>query len=304
MLEPNVDTSSGEQFARSGGIDLCYETFGSADAPPLLLVMGLAAQMVMWDDEFCEQLASRGFRVIRFDNRDVGRSTILRELGVPSRLQLFVRDRRAARYSLADMAADAAGLLDALGIGSAHVVGASMGGMIVQQLAIDHPERVRSLVSIMSTTGSRRVGQPHPSLIPRLLRRPARDRDAFMVDTTMMLTLISSRTYPPDAERLRTIASRSWERGYHPSGTARQLAAISAAPDRTQLLRSVTVPATVIHGTEDRLVRPSGGRATAAAIPRAQLVMLRGMAHDMPRELWPQILDAIVATTAQAAAAR
>src|SRR5262249_20193252 len=159
--------------------------------------------------------------------------------------------------SLADMAADAAGLLDSLGIGSAHVVGASMGGMIAQQLAIDHPERVRSLVSIMSTTGNRRVGQPHPSMIPRLLRRPAPDRDAYMVDITAMSTLIGSRTSPPDPERLQTLAARCWERGYHPSGTARQLAAISAAPDRTQRLGSVRVPATVIHGTEDRLVKPS-----------------------------------------------
>jgi pimeloyl-ACP methyl ester carboxylesterase len=295
-LEPSVDTSRGEQVARVGDLDLCYETFGPADAAPLLLIMGLGAQMVLWEDAFCEQLSGRGFRVIRFDNRDVGRSTILRDAGVPGRMQLLLRDKRAASYSLAEMAADAAGLLGALGVESAHVVGASMGGMITQQLAIDHPDRVRSLVSIMSTTGSRRVGQPHAVMIPRLLRRPSRDRESYLADFVATFTFIGSRTRPPDPERLRRLAGLCWDRGYHPAGTARQLAAISAAPDRTARLRSVRVPATVIHGLQDRLVRPSGGRATAAAIPGARLLELREMGHDMPPELWPQLIDAIAAT--------
>jgi pimeloyl-ACP methyl ester carboxylesterase len=301
-LEPEtISSASGEQFARVGSIDLCYETFGDPAAEPLVLVMGLASQMVMWEDEFCETLAARGFRVVRFDNRDVGRSTILTKAGIPTRRELFMRDRRAASYLLADMAADAAGLLDHLEIDAAHVVGASMGGMISQQLAIDHGDRVRSLVSIMSTTGSRRVGQPSPFMLPMLFRRAARDRETYIADFLTTFTAIGSRTYPPDRGRLRELAERCWERGYHPDGSARQLMAIQASPDRTRQLRALRMPATVIHGNQDRLVMRSGGRATARAIPGAKLILLGGMGHDMPRELWPQLIDAI-AENAQAAA--
>jgi pimeloyl-ACP methyl ester carboxylesterase len=290
-----ISSASGEQFARVGSIDLCYETFGDAAAEPLLLVMGLGSQMVMWEDEFCETLAARGFRVIRFDNRDVGRSTILTKAGIPTRRELFMRDRRAARYLLADMADDAVGLLDHLDIDAAHVVGASMGGMISQQLAIDHGDRVRSLVSIMSTTGSRRVGQPSPFMLPMLLRRPARHREAYIADFITTFTAIGSRTYRPDPVWLRKLAERCWERGYHPDGSARQLMAIQASPDRTPQLRSLRMPVTVIHGNQDRLVMRSGGRATARAIPGAKLILLGGMGHDMPHELWPQLIDAIAA---------
>jgi pimeloyl-ACP methyl ester carboxylesterase len=300
MLEGDVGQATGEQSARAGEIELCYESFGAADATPLLLVMGLGSQMVMWEDDFCETLAGRGFHAIRFDNRDVGRSTILRDAPIPTRAQLLLRDRRGASYTLADMAGDAAGLLAHLGIESAHVVGASMGGMISQQLAIDHADRVRSLVSIMSTTGSRRVGQPSPRLIPVLLRRPSRTRDAYIADFQTTFTAIGSRTYPPDPERLRGLAERCWERGYYPAGTARQLAAIGTAPNRASSLAGVRIPATVIHGDEDRLVMPSGGRATAKAIPGAKLIVLRGMGHDMPHQLWPQIIDAIVDNAAAA----
>jgi pimeloyl-ACP methyl ester carboxylesterase len=293
VLEPHLHTSSGEQFARVGELDLCYETFGDPGAPPLLLVMGLGAQMVLWDDRFCQTLAERGFYVIRFDNRDVGRSTILRELGIPSRMQLFVRDRRGAKYSLEDMAGDAAGLMRELDIGSAHVVGVSMGGMIAQLLAIQHRRRVRSLVSIMSTTGNRRVGQAHPRLWPRMLRRIPRDREGYVRDFIETYQTIGSTRYPPDPERMRGRGERCFDRGLHPSGSARQLAAIITADDRTPLLRELDLPATVIHGSADPLVRPSGGRATAAAIPGARLLMLDGMGHDMPPELWPQIIDGI-----------
>ena len=172
--------SSGEQFAKVGRLKLCYETFGDEDAPPMLLVMGLGSQMVLWDDQFCAQLAERGFWVIRFDNRDVGRSTILRDAPVPTRAQLLLRDPAGAAYSLKDMARDAAGLLDHLGVGAAHVVGISMGGMIAQLLAINSRERVLSLVSIMSSTGNRRVGQAHPRLWPRMFRRPRFDREEYI----------------------------------------------------------------------------------------------------------------------------
>jgi pimeloyl-ACP methyl ester carboxylesterase len=285
--------SSGEQFARVGAIKLCYETFGDDSAPPVLLVMGLAAQMINWHDELCEQIAARGFHVIRFDNRDVGRSTILSEAPIPTRRQLLLRDKRGASYSLDEMAGDAVGLLDELGVDSAHVVGASMGGMISQLIALNHRERVRSLVSIMSTTGNRRVGRPAPRMIAMLLRRPARDRAGYIEDFVRTFTAIGSRTNPPDPADLRELAGRAFDRGYHPAGTARQLAAINVAPDRTPRLRELDLPTTVIHGTEDRLVAPSGGRATAAAIPHARLLLLDGMGHDLPRALWPQFLDAI-----------
>ncbi len=285
--------SSGECFARVGEIDLCYETFGSESAPPLLLVMGLASQMVLWDDDFCQTMADAGFWVIRFDNRDVGRSTILRDAPVPGRRQLLRRDPRAASYSLDDMADDTAGLLDHLEVSTAHVVGASMGGMIAQLLAIRHPDRVRSLVSIMSTTGNRRVGGIRPSLYPRVLRRERPGRENYVRGFSSTFRAIGPKRYPHDPQRLRALAERCFDRGVHPAGAARQLAAIVTTADRTTVLGQVKVPTTVIHGEADALVKPSGGRATAAAIPDARLVMVPGMAHDMPPALWPQIVEEI-----------
>ena len=276
MLEHDLAADAGEQFARVGEIELCYESFGARDAPPILLVMGLGSQMVMWDDEFCQALAGHGFRVVRFDNRDIGRSTILRTLRVPTRSQLLLRDSRAAAYTLEDMAADAAGLLGVLEIDAAHVVGASMGGMIAQLLAINHRERVLSLVSIMSTTGNRRVGLPHPRMVPRLLRRPSRDRDGYIADFLETFQTIGSKRYPPDRERLRKLAARCYERGYHPAGAARQLGAIVTATDRTPSLRKLDVRTVVIHGGADPLVMASGGRATAKAIPGAELAVPEG----------------------------
>jgi pimeloyl-ACP methyl ester carboxylesterase len=289
-------TSSGEQFAQVGPIKLCYETFGDPSATPMLLVMGLAAQMVIWDDDFCEQLAERGFWVIRFDNRDIGRSTILRDHRPPKTWQLTVRDRRAASYTLDEMADDAVGLLDHLGVEQAHIVGVSMGGMIAQLIAIRHRDRVLSLVSIMSTTGNRRVGRPHPRLIPHLLRRARTDREGYISDFVETYRVIGSPTYARDPERMREKGARCFERGIHPAGAARQLAAIVTTPDRTPLLRRLDLPATVIHGTADRLVSPSGGRATADAIPGAKLVMIEGMGHDLPPQLWAQVIDEIVRT--------
>jgi pimeloyl-ACP methyl ester carboxylesterase len=292
--------SSGEQFAQVGEIRLCYETFGEETRPPVLLVMGLASQMIRWDDDFCQMLADRGFWVIRFDNRDIGRSTILRDAPVPTRAQLIRRDRRAASYALEDMADDAVGLLDHLGIGAAHMVGVSMGGMIAQLLAIRCPERVLSLVSMMSSTGNRRVGWTHPRLLRRLLRRPRLDRDGYTRDVIASYQAIGSTRYPPDPERIRRLAQRAFDRGIHPAGPPRQLAAIIAAEDRTPSLRQLRIPTTVIHGDADHLVMPSGGKATAAAIPGARLVLIPGMAHDMPPPLWPQILDAIEANALRA----
>jgi pimeloyl-ACP methyl ester carboxylesterase len=296
-LEP---TASGERTARAGKLKLCYETFGASEDPPLLLVMGLASQMILWDDEFCELLAAQGFWVIRFDNRDVGRSTILREAGVPKRWQLFIRDARGAAYSLDEMAADAVGLLDHLGVAAAHVVGASMGGMIAQLIAAKHPDRVLSLVSIMSTTGNRRVGRPHPRMALRMLRKVPRDRAGYIEDHIDTYRAIGSQGFDFEEAHKRERAGRCFDRGMHPAGSARQMAAIVTAPDRTRLLEQVRVPTTVIHGDADPLVDISGGRATAEAIPGAKLVILPGMGHDLPRELWPQIIDAIAHNAALA----
>jgi pimeloyl-ACP methyl ester carboxylesterase len=294
-------TSSGESTVRVGEIDVCYETFGSPEDPPMLLVMGLASQMILWDEDFCEQLAAEGFWVIRFDNRDIGRSTILREAHVPTRWQLTIRDPKGAAYSLDEMAADAIGLMDHLEIEAAHVVGVSMGGMLAQLLAIKYPDRVLSLVSIMSTTGNRRVGWPNPRMALRMLRRPARGRDAYIEDHVATYRAIGSKApFDFEEERKRERAGRCFDRGFDPRGSARQLAAILAAPDRTEQLHDVRVPTTVIHGGADPLVNISGGRATAKAVPGAKLLILQGMGHDLPRELWPQIIGAIVENAARA----
>jgi pimeloyl-ACP methyl ester carboxylesterase len=303
VTAPNLQsTASGERIALVGKLKLCYETFGSPDAPPLLLVMGLASQMLLWDEDFCEQLAAEGFHVVRFDNRDVGRSTILRDAPMPKRWQLIVRDPRGAAYSLEDMADDAVRLLDHLGIGRAHIVGISMGGMIAQLVALRRPDRVLSLVSIMSSTGNRKVGRPNPRVARRLLRKVPRDREGYVEDHIENYRIIGSKGFDFEEERKRERAGRLFDRGIHPAGSARQMAAVVTAADRTPLLRVLRVPTTVIHGDADPLVDVSGGRATAEAIPGAKLLILPGMGHDMPRELWPQIIAAIVENAARAAA--
>ena len=287
-------------MARVGELELCYETFGSTDDPPLLLVMGLGTQMLGWSDEFCDALAARGYFVIRYDNRDVGRSTHLRHVRPPTIKQLLLRDKSAAHYSLGDMAADGMGLLDALGIPAAHVVGASMGGMIAQLMAARYPDRVLSLVSIMSNTGHRWKGTPGLRVYPVFIRRPASNREGAVESFVSVFKLIGSPGFPFDEEEIRRAAELSYDRGYNPAGTGRQLAAILAAGDRTEELRTITAPTVVIHGTKDRMVRPSGGRATAAAIPGAELVMIEGMGHDFPRAAWDRMIDAIVANTRRA----
>jgi pimeloyl-ACP methyl ester carboxylesterase len=290
-------TASGEQTATVGDLELCYETFGAATAPPVLLIMGLASQMLLWDDQFCEQLAARGFRVIRFDNRDIGRSSHLRGARIPKRWQLLRRSAKGAAYSLDDMADDSVGLLDHLEIDAAHIVGASMGGMIAQLVAINHPDRVLSLVSIMSTTGNPRVGRPQPQMMMRLMRKAARERDAYIDDHINTYRAIGSKAYDFEEEYKRERAARMFERGIYPAGSARQLGAVVSAHDRTEALGSVRAPTTVIHGDADPLVNVSGGRATADAIPGARLVIFPGMGHDLPRALWPEVIDAIVETT-------
>jgi pimeloyl-ACP methyl ester carboxylesterase len=288
-----------EQFCQVGDIELCYETFGDPEDPTILLIMGLGTQMVAWRVEFCEQLVAHGFHVVRFDNRDIGRSTFI-DAPPPTVRQLLLRSRGAGAYRLKDMAADAVGLLDHLGIESAHVVGASMGGMIAQTLAARHPDRVRSLASIMSTTGNRFRGQPHLKLYPMFLRRAPRDRERYVEHITRVFAAIGSPGFDRAEEEVRAIATESFDRGHDPAGGARQLGAIVASGDRTAELRRIKAPTVVIHGTRDLLVAPSGGRATARAIPGARLVLVDGMGHDLPRGAWPQIVGAIV-TNAQEA---
>ncbi|MGV1048067.1 MAG: alpha/beta fold hydrolase [Solirubrobacterales bacterium] len=289
-----------ELMAPANGIELAYQEMGDPDGEPLILVMGLATQMIAWDPEFCSLLADRGFRVVRFDNRDVGRSTRIDSAGVPSRIDMMSGRRATAPYLLRDMARDTVGLMDHLGIDSAHLVGASMGGMIVQTAAIEYPERVRSIVSMMSTTGSRWTGLPSLKAFGVLLGTPPRGREAMIERGVKTFKVIGSPGFEFDEERVRDVAGRSYDRGYGAAGVLRQLHAITASGDRTQALRRLDLPATVIHGSRDPLVRPAGGRATARAIPGARLRIVEGMGHDLPRPVWPQIVEEVAATAARA----
>jgi pimeloyl-ACP methyl ester carboxylesterase len=293
----------GEEFIDVGrGVTLCYETFGDPDDVPILLIMGLATQMIAWHEDFCTGLAERGFYVVRFDNRDIGRSTHF-DFRPPNLRQMLTRRMSPEQYTLSDMAEDSARLVEELGISPAHVVGASMGGMIAQLLAAEHPESVRSLTSIMSTTGSRRHGQPAFSVYRYLLRPPPRDRDGYIDRAAAVFGLVGSTGFRRDEQYIRERAARSYDRGYDVRAGGRQLGAIIASGDRTKALHRITAPTLVIHGTVDKMVRPSGGKATAKAIPGARLMMVEGMGHDMPRGAWPQIIDA-VSEHARAADAR
>lgn len=287
-------------MASANGIELAYQEMGDPEGEAVLLIMGLATQMIAWDEEFCAMLADRGLRVVRFDNRDIGRSTLIKEAGVPSRIDMLTGRRATAAYLLRDMARDTVGLMDHLGIEAGHLVGASMGGMIAQQAAIEFPERTRSLVSIMATTGSRWTGLPSFKAFGVLLGTPPMSREAVIERAVKTFRVIGSPGYPFEEDRVRDYAGRSYDRGHSSAGVARQLHAIMASGDRTKGLRHLDLPATVIHGGNDHLVRPAGGRATAKAIPGAQLRMIEGMGHDLPRQLWPEFTAEIAATAARA----
>ena len=268
----------GEQFAAVGEVDLCYDAFGDPDDPSMLLIMGLGFQLIHWPEDFCRLLAAEGFRVVRFDNRDAGRSTHL-----PGR-----------RYTVEDMADDAVGLLAALDVESAHVVGASLGGMIAQTIAIRHPGRVRSLASLMSTTGRRGAGRTSPRVFRHLLaRRPQTVGEAIERRVRVFAT-VGSTGFVQDLDELRRVTALAFERDPDArEGRRRQHRAVRAALDRTEALQRLTVPTVVIHGTADRMCHPSGGRATAAAIPGAHLELITGMGHDLPPGAWPRLIRAI-----------
>ena len=289
-----------EQFCKVGEVELCYETFGEPGDPALLLIMGLGTQMIGWHEDFCRQLAGRGFFAIRYDNRDAGRSTRFDEVPPPTPTELALRRPKRLAYTLADMADDGVGLLDQLGIESAHVVGASMGGMIAQLVAARHPGRVLSLVSIMSSTGSRWSGQPAPRVLPFLLGKPPIGKEAYVERIERLFAVVGSPGFERDALAIRELAELSYERGASSAGLARQMAAIIESGSRMADLRKIKAPTVVIHGTKDLLIRPSGGKATARAIPGARLLMIEGMGHDLPRGAWPRIIDAIESNAARA----
>jgi pimeloyl-ACP methyl ester carboxylesterase len=289
--------------ATSNGLEIAYEDIGPRGGRPLVLVMGLGVSLVFWEDGFCEMLAERGHRVIRFDNRDVGRSTKLDALGVPNVPEamsaLASGKTISGPYLLSDMARDTIGLLDTLGIERAHVLGASMGGMIAQTMAIEHPHRLRSMTSIMSSTGSPNLPLGKPEAMALLVRPPASDRSAYIDQAVEVWQVIGSPGFPFDEQRVRTRAAAHFDRGYHPPGIARQLVAVVASGDRTASLGKVSTPTLVIHGVDDALVPVEAGKATAAAVPGARLLLIDGMGHDIPQGAWPKIVDAISELTVQ-----
>ena len=288
---------------KANGIELYYETFGEAADPTLLLVMGLGAQMTAWEDDFCLGFVDRGFHVVRYDNRDVGLSSRIDAKGgdfMTSFLAASQGQPVDAPYLLTDMAADAIGLLDHLGIDQAHVVGASMGGMIAQTIAIEHPDRVLTLTSIMSTTGEPEVGQPTPAAMERLIVAPPTDR-AGAIEASVASTNVIGSPDHFDEERVRARAAAAYDRAFSPGGTARQLIAILASGSRAEALRALAVPTLVIHGDADALVTTSGGRRTADLVPNAELLIVEGMGHDLPLAMWPQIFEAITINTRRVA---
>ena len=287
---------SEERVAKVGpaGIDIAYQRLGDPDAPLVLLIMGIGAQSVNWPEGFCRALADRGLQLVRFDNRDSGLSTHLSDRRPANLPAALAGDFSSASYTLPDMAADAVGLLDALGCEKAHVVGASMGGFIAQTMAIEHPDRVRSLTSMMSTTGNPKVGQASPEAMREVFGGPpAVTRDEVIRLMLRVSRAVGSPAYPADEEEVAAAAGRAYDRSYDPAGTARQAVATVASGDRTERLRQLRVPALVIHGLADRMCDVSGGRATAEAIPGAELVLIEGMGHNLAPGLRRQLAERI-----------
>jgi pimeloyl-ACP methyl ester carboxylesterase len=270
-------------------IEITYESFGDAAAPPVLLIMGLGSQMLGWHEGFCEELAGRGLRPIRFDNRDVGLSTHFPNAPMPDFAAAMRGDTSSASYNLSDMAADTVGLLHALGLASSHLVGASMGGFIAQTVACEYPERVRSLTSVMSNTGAPGVGQPSPDTAALFSGGSPKTREDVMDRAVLGVRIVGSPGYPADEDEVRERAGLAYDRAHDPVGLIRQSLATLASGDRTARLHSVAAPTLVIHGKADKMIDVSGGIATAEAIPGAELVLIEGMGHNLPRVLWPRL---------------
>ena len=284
---------------RANGIDIEYESFGRDSDPLVLLVMGFAAQLIFWPESLCEGLAAKGFRVVRFDNRDIGKSTHLAERGTPNIPELMKQAMSGRQpevpYSLSDMAEDAVGLMSALGVERAHIVGASMGGMIAQLVAINHPDRTKSLTSIMSTTGRRDLPPGNPDALALLTRPPKSLRREDLIENGMIARrVLASPGFPASEADVRAFVERVVDRApYDPSGIARQLAAVIAAPPRNELLKAVRCPALVLHGDSDPLIPVAGGKDTAQSIPGAELVVVPGMSHGFPESVVPLCLKHI-----------
>jgi len=287
--------------ALANGVEIEYETFGDPDDAPLLLIAGLGVQMLSWDDEFCEMLASRGFRVIRFDNRDCGLSTWM-DAGGPPDVAAVLNGNAKPAYLLDDMAADATGLLDALGIHAAHVVGASMGGFIAQLVALNHPDHVLSLTSIMSGPGGHDEVPPKPEGQAVLLVNPPATREERIAQGMWIRKVLKGPLDPWDEDFELARMSRAIDRAYHPNGTARQLIAVLTAQSRLKRLESIRVPTLVIHGLDDILVPVENGRLVVAAVPGARLVEIKGLGHDLPERVWPEVVDVIADLARQTSA--
>jgi pimeloyl-ACP methyl ester carboxylesterase len=277
----------------ANGIQIEYDTFGANSSPALLLIMGAGAQMILWDFEFCELLAKRGHFVIRFDNRDVGLSTKFEKAGVPDMMAAKKGEPVCLAYTLEDMADDAVGLLDALGIEKAHICGASMGGMIAHVISYRYPERVLSLTSIMSSTGNPELPQIKPDILATLFKPVPEEREAYIEHYVNVWRRLWSPGFPFDEKRLRTVMAESYDRSYYPQGMVRHSAAVLVHGYRRSLLASIKVPTLVIHGDGDPLMSVEGGKETAQLIPGATLLIIDGMGHDMPKEAWSKIIDAI-----------
>jgi pimeloyl-ACP methyl ester carboxylesterase len=284
----------------ANGVQIAYETFGDRDHRPLIMVMGLGASMLMWHPDLCAMLAGRGFFVIRFDNRDVGRSTHLHDARPPDLMGALMRgDVSSASYSLDDMAQDAFGLLDALDLPAAHVLGASLGGMIAQVMAARHPERVLSLTSIMSTPAPA-LTNPTPAAAAVLMQQPAATREEAIARMLEAARVIGSPGYPADEQWRAELTAQLWDEGLDPAGSARQLLAIYASGDRTEAVRGIARPTLVVHGDSDPLINVSAGRRTAELIAGSELLIIPGMGHDLPRPVWPAIVDAVSAVADRA----
>jgi pimeloyl-ACP methyl ester carboxylesterase len=288
------------------GIQIEYETFGNPSSRPLLLIIGLGGQLIQWDESLCQDLASRGYYVIRYDNRDAGLSSKFDQAGEPDIMEALGKimsgDNSVAAYSMEDMADDAAGLLEALGIPAAHICGMSMGGMIAQTLALRHPSRILSLTSIYSNTGNPKLPQPKPEVLGALITPPPAERAANIEHMLSLFKMIAGPGFPFQEEWIRRTMAASYDRCFYPQGMARQLIAILTQNNRTSALAAIKVPTLVIHGTADPLVPVEGGKETAAAIPGAELILIEGMGHDLPYGgAWPKIVEAITAHTLKAA---
>jgi pimeloyl-ACP methyl ester carboxylesterase len=294
-VETQAQNNSAEQFVVVGdGVSLCYRLDGDAGRPALVLVAGLGQQLNEWPPELVNGLLAEGFRVLRFDNRDVGRSS---RIGTrpPTAWEMLARRFSDDQYVLGDMALDLVGLLDSLKIEAAHLVGMSLGGMIAQTVAARHPQRVLTLTSVMSTTGARRVGRPTPGTYLRLFWPEPCEREAAAESTVAMMRHIGSRGFHFDAERVRSVAQEAWDRngGPNPHGPARQLAAIFKSGDRSREVGQISAPTLVIHGGRDPMIASSGGWATSCAIPRSRLLTIKGLGHDLPAGACPELVDAI-----------